>query len=308
MDINKILLGIKIIKFVRKFKIGRKLIKFLFNKYNIQLEESLEIKSIKSKNPDFYLKGYLKISPDEQINSINKNKLDLAIQIAEGIIARNKTNSKKKINSKEYLINLLEFKSSETEELKKILDFILSDEIIMIVRSYLSIEPLLTELKILFSPIENRSSKLTGSQLFHLDFDDDKIIKIFINLNDIDSETGPLEIIDKPSTNQILSKNKNFYSKHSDNFDLTNNSQDIKLVGSKRTINFVDTCSCLHRGSRNNKKERFVLYANFSSRSSFRHTPIFAKSKRLDVIKHHSPLFELEKLVPESKKIFLKCN
>lgn len=299
-------LTVKIIKLIRKFNFGRKLIKLIFKNFDVKISKNLEKKNTYIQN--FINNGYLLFNDLETSNYFNNNKLSTAIESANKIISRKKDAYHKNITSKKYLINLLDFKNSKYTEIVSILEFILSDEVIDNVRGYLNVEPLLSEVKILYSPIYN-SKNLQGSQLFHVDFDDEKIVKIFIYLDDIDDETGPLQIIDKTSTKKIFLENDmNFYEKHSDNFKDLDKYKTLTLTGAKKTINFVDTCNCLHRGSRNNKRERFILYANFSTRSSYRNTPIFTRSNDFNIIRHHSPMFELAKLLSKDKQVFLKRN
>lgn len=169
-------------------------------------------------------------------------------------------------------------------------------------QNYFNEMPLLTEIKLLHSPITN-DEIFTGSQLFHSDFDDSELMKIFIYLNDVDSESGPLEIVSKSITKEIISKSKyrwgqikQNYKSHDDNLlNLYPNSNIITpLVGDEGTVSIVDTVNCLHRGSRNPTKERLVLYATYSTRTSFRNPPIdwFIPGKSAELISN--PLLSLD--------------
>ena len=119
--------------------------------------------------------------------------------------------------------------------------------------------------------------------MLHSDHDDDKLMKIFIYLNDVTIECGPLEIVNKKITQEII-KNSHYrwgqenrqYKSHDDKLlNLYPNSNAITtLTGNEGTIIIADTANCLHRGSRNPTKERLVLYATYTTRTSFSHPPI----------------------------------
>ena len=151
-----------------------------------------------------------------------------------------------------------------------------------IAKKYLNDIPLLTEIKLLHSPITN-DNIFNGSQLLHSDHDDDKLMKIFIYLNDVTIESGPLEIVNKNITQEII-KNSHYrwgqehrqYKSHDDKLlNLYPNANAITtLIGNEGTIIIADTANCLHRGSRNPTKERLVLYATYTTRTSFSHPPI----------------------------------
>ena len=151
----------------------------------------------------------------------------------------------------------------------------------------------------------------SGSQLYHRDFDDIKIIKFFFYLVDVDENTGPLEIINYTKSNEITSKIKSAYSIHSDNqverfIDETKDR--IIFLGKKGDCFLADTSSCFHRGSRKSLKDRYVLYANFSTRSSFRFPPIFRSSNDPEIIIFNSPLSKYVHLVDKDKARYLINN
>ena len=60
---------------------------------------------------------------------------------------------------------------------------------------YLGTLPILESFQMWYSP--NDSNELIGSQLLHRDPEDFRQLKIFIPIEDIDIENGPLNVIDK---------------------------------------------------------------------------------------------------------------
>jgi hypothetical protein len=267
----------------------RKLYKFYFRnpKLSFDISES-------KLEPD----GFYRLSENDHKNL--KSEFDLIKSSIEDVINK----KEKKITTKDYLINVL--REDDENNIKKFLDFFLNKKFLSIVNSHLNELPLLTELKLLYSP-SNISNQHTGSQLFHRDFDDTKIVKIFINLVDVDLDTGPLEIIKLEKSKRIKTKINKNYGLHSDLIDkyVDHKNDKYVFVGKKFDCLFVDTASCYHRGSRKSLNDRYILYANFSSRSSFRFPPIFLKSKNPDIIKFHSPMIKYSNLISKEKTKFL---
>ena len=174
------------------------------------------------------------------------------------------------------------------------------------ISNYLGEKPLLTELKILYSP-PTEMQTYSGSQLFHSDFDDDKLVKIFVLLDEVGQDSGPTELIEKKETSLIIEKTKynwgvkrTKFSSHDDALldVLEGKDNYVTLKGPRGAVFCVDTVSCLHRGSRNPKKGRKILYANFSTRTSFRNTPLNWLIKNNLTLLKSSPLLNLD---PEGK-------
>lgn len=238
---------------------------------------------------------------------IYKNELD-EYQCTE-IVNRCKILYDKKtytFGSKSYLRNLLLDKNEE--DIKCFLKFFLQEKFISIVKKYLETEPLLVELKLLWSPNLDNKNNSSGSQLFHLDYDDDKIVKFFFNIFDVTSKSGPLQIIDSINSKIIKNKFKIDLGKHDDVTVMSNlDKRDIiTLIGASGDLTLVDTSSCFHRGSKEVQTDRLILYCNFVSRNSYRFLSIFKKFyKDDDIVKLHSPLFKFAKLAPESGKKYL---
>jgi hypothetical protein len=241
------------------------------------------------------INGWTKIE-----NNFNSNfdtiKLH-AIKKAEEIFDNN-FNFKK--NQKNYLKSV-DFSLSGPSA-KIFHDFFTNSNLIDIISNYLNEKPLLTELKLLYSP-PTSDEIYSGSQLLHSDFDDNKVVKVFVFINDVDLDSGPLELINKYYSNKIIKLSKyrwgqmnRKYKSHDDNLlDLIVKSDSDKIltsiVGSSGTIVLADTVSCLHRGSRNPIKARKILYATFSTRTSFRFPPVNWIINNKNTILKSSPLY-----------------
>lgn len=147
-----------------------------------------------------------------------------------------------------------------------------------IAESYLQDEPLLSELKLLVSPVLSMAQP-EGSQLWHSDFDDDANLKIFIFLDDIDELTGPLQAINRSQSKDYMKAWNYKWGKegvsHNDLIVPKSESKSIKtFVGETASVCLIDTVACLHRGSRFPSRERKILYATFNTRTSYRFPPL----------------------------------
>ena len=171
---------------------------------------------------------------------------------------------------------------------------------------YLGDQPLLTELKVLVSP-PNHSSELEGSQLWHSDFDDSTNLKIFVFLDDIDWDCGPLQAVPKYDSSVFMRDIGYKWGvvniSHNDLNVPETYTKPMSFVGSQGTICLIDTVSCLHRGSRHPKRPRKILYATYNTRTSFRFIPWNWIGLRHKINSGSSPLIALD---PELR--FLDSN
>ena len=89
---------------------------------------------------------------------------------------------------------------------------------------------------------------------------------------------------------------------HSNNIEKQISLSDINsFTGLTGDMTIIDSSSCFHRGSIDTKEDRLILYANFVSRYSYRFPPIFKKSKNINIIRSHSPLYEFSKFIEKDK-------
>ena len=129
-----------------------------------------------------------------------------------------------------------------------------------------------------YSP--NISEELTGSRLFHRDPEDFRQIKIFIPIEEIKDEHGPLNVINKEESKLlyedlikkglITGRNQKIEDKHATRLNLKNN----RILLNSEECALVDTCACYHFGSRKSAKPRKILFLHFTSAFSAK-TPIF---------------------------------
>ena len=244
----------------------------LFKKQYNNISEKLDDNYKKLKKNGFVILDKL------QLNEQTKFKIDSSISLAKNIFESENLHYIK--NNKAYLkgVNFVNTPNAG----KTFYELFTDHYFLKIAKNYLNDIPLLTEIKLLHSPITH-DNVFNGSQLLHSDHDDDKLMKIFIYLNDVAIESGPLEIVNKNITQEIIKfshyrwgQEHRQYKSHDDKLlNLYPNGNEITtLIGNEGTIIIADTANCLHRGSRNPTKERLVLYATYTTRTSYSHPPI----------------------------------
>ncbi len=155
---------------------------------------------------------------------------------------------------------------------------IITDPFVNVATKYLGTLPILDSFQMWYSP--NDSDELIGSQLLHRDPEDFKQLKIFIPIEDIQIENGPLNVIDKNESKilyenliekkLIKKRNQKIDDKYATNLNLTKN----KILLKNNQCALVDTCACYHFGSRKSSKPRKILFLHLTSGFSAK-TPIF---------------------------------
>lgn len=173
-------------------------------------------------------------------------------------------------NKKNYL---LEYNFEFNQDVK-----IVADPFVDIASKYLGTLPILESFQMWYSP--NDSDELIGSKQLHRDPEDFRQLKIFIPIEDIQKENGPLNVMDKEDSKKlyeylvkkriIKKRNQKIDDKYADNLHLFSN--EILLNNDQCAL--VDTCSCYHFGSRKSSKPRKLLFLHFTSAFSAK-TPIF---------------------------------
>lgn len=133
--------------------------------------------------------------------------------------------------------------------------------------------PILTNLQLWHSP--NVNIENDGSQLFHLDHADVRQMKVFVFIDDVTINSGPLTLLGAASSAKVCSAIN--YKLSSDQIRVRDDTihqivgkDDIHpLIGPSGTMAFVDTCRCFHFGSRYGKTPRTVLMIQYLSPFAF---------------------------------------
>jgi len=197
--------------------------------------------------------------PTDLIDSIIQNTINLT---------RNRT-----LNDKPYLkalTNIGDYKKDSPE-----MTLATHPQLLKSVQNYLGHAPYLYDITALHSPAplnesQNESEKYSGSQLFHRDGDDIRIVKVWILCSDVGHLNGPTTLLDAKLSEKISRKIR--YKQESKislevekNLNLSENELQ-KAIGNSGTIYATDTVRLLHFGSRTDlSSERLVLMFHYVS-------------------------------------------
>lgn len=168
--------------------------------------------------------------------------------------------------------------------------FTLNPSILKIVSKYFGEVPYVNTHAISWSRPD--SGPLRDSQLWHLDRDDVKVVKVFIYLSDVnDDRNGPFTVLSKKAS---LKVRNSFIPKHltdEDVFKTVEKSDAVAMTGPKLTAFICDTNNCYHMGSRVKQGGARLLY--FAAYTSV--PPIYPRFDNL--IRITRPVSEFEELV-----------
>jgi len=250
---------------VRKKKLKRNKLNFSFSKLG-----------------DFKTNGYLAYKDLKKTTLMNKvlKTCDTNLKKINWEKIRKKT---KKPFLLDYCIDL------RKKENFDILNFALDKDVIGKVSNYLNQIPVFHSADIWLSPNDGPDES-QRSQQFHLD-GGGKHMQLFIPINDIGKDSGPLTIISKKESNDILKRLKNrdvkkilgsvkTNQKFKDEFLMEYKPKLIPLTGERGEIFFADTYNCFHYGSRKGKHPRLVLHLYYIT-SQHMSYPLWGRKKNL---------------------------
>ena len=137
-------------------------------------------------------------------------------------------------------------------------------------------------------PIE--STKKTGSQLWHMDRNDTKQVRVFLALDRVTEMNGALSYYERGYSDQIYRKfdllegKKNLQNrKRLDEMLIDGRGDLIKTVlMDKFEVSFIDTSNVYHRGSIVKEGSRHLLVLQFTSPWSL-HSPLFGRGQHKDM-------------------------
>ena len=272
---------LKLILFFRKI-IAYKILRKLITRFTKNLNMKKRISFVKHINSQLY-KPWVKMRKNIHINDLYKMK---SVKFNDGFLIENTLKfpfvkeaiqDGLKIASlpvdnikKSYLINHLDTKDLSNYE--GLLKFCTSPLLVGTVAKYLDEFPVISSIEVWNSPPrEVHGAGLTGSQKFHLDNVSNKQMKVFVNLINISDENGPFSFISESHSRKVC--NSISYGnvvnvervEDEDVYNIVNSNELKKNVGDAGLVTLIDTCRCLHYGSRNTSKGRKLLMIQYTS-------------------------------------------
>jgi len=144
----------------------------------------------------------------------------------------------------------------------EILKFAMNENILKIVSNYLGMVPQIAQIQLWLTP---SNDTMISSQVFHIDSDDVKIVKLFVNCSDVDGDSGPFTFYSKSDTKKFkMFHSIDYHDRYTDEFvERALPFELAKKLLDKGSAILVDTANCLHYGGRKNKKERLLFSVTY---------------------------------------------
>ena len=144
-----------------------------------------------------------------------------------------------------------------------IMAFAVSRPILDLATRYFGRVPMLTSMSLWWSP---PNDTLQQSQLYHCDGEDARQLKFFFNITEVTEAHGPFTLLPGGVSDRIRAAKgivaRKVRDEEIDEFGATD--QKLVLTGAAGEGACVDTCRCLHYGSRGNTEARVVLMLRFN--------------------------------------------
>ena len=136
----------------------------------------------------------------------------------------------------------------------------MSDELVGRISRYLGQIPVMCPCWIWYMPLDQKTHG--GSQFYHLDGEDDSIVKVFTPITDQSIYSGPLSVVRRDTSRKIYQKIVNetpykgvhyFRDSRYDDHAIEDNcppGEPIQLILKRGNVAFADASDCFHYGSR----------------------------------------------------------
>lgn len=144
----------------------------------------------------------------------------------------------------------------------ELIGFMVSRPVLDTATAYLGTVPILAGAALWWTP-ENETAE--RSQLFHFDGEDERQVKLILNIFDTQERHGPFTLLPADASETIRAA-RGFRSRISDEEvdAVCGLEHAVPFVGAAGSGGFVDTCRCLHFGSRHTRADRLVLMVQFT--------------------------------------------
>lgn len=202
---------------------------------------------------------------------LNSTLLNAALSEAKIILDRTLTPDFLKQNSDRHLISI-----PVRENLNSANPFIklaLEPKLLKSVTNYLGILPVIENIYIHYSP--NAQNLQRSSQEFHLDGQDLRTLQLYVFIEDVGLDSGPLVVVEASKSIEIAKRigYRKIISQKRVSDDLikgqVQSGQITAITGAKGDAYIVDTDRCFHYGSRMARLPRKVLVIQYYSPFAF---------------------------------------
>jgi hypothetical protein len=159
--------------------------------------------------------------------------------------------------------------------------FILSRPVLEVTASYFRSAPILSALCLFWSV---KTETVISSQRYHVDGEDIRQLKLFLNVWEHTDENGPLTFYSAAATDAMMRNAKKDQKLDAGNITFEDSFVEtgakghapVSVVGEAGTGVFFDSSRCMHYGSRGNRKERLMLMVQYAPHN-------FAREANIDL-------------------------
>ena len=269
------------------------------------------ISSFKSYQIKPYLLGKpngLSISREKHVLHVPNETLtgtkDLVASITEYYELNKEKIAKRSEGPYSYLIKVLKTSHDRLDEdervlLKKILSFAAQPTLIGLAAEYIGQIPVIHSYSLTHNGVADGKVPYLGSQLFHRDVGEKKLLHLIITVSPTSAKDGPFTYIDAVASQKIMRQLGHQAGRVSDE-DIMNNLGDgelIEIVGSPGTAVFVNPERCFHYGARNQEGERLQLIISYAPPNEA------VEGGTALYIKKYKKEFDLSKLTATEKRL-----
>jgi hypothetical protein len=157
------------------------------------------------------------------------------------------------------------------------MQFALSEDVLAPIAAYLGLVPILLQIDIWYAYAPPSEKGPRNAQLWHLDGDDTTQVKVWIHLQDVIPESGPLTALDA-SRSEAFAEQTEYdssveYRIPDEKVAAFVSDDDLTMFdGPAGTVDFVDTSRCMHFGSRveEGAPVRRVFFAKYVTPYAFK--------------------------------------
>jgi hypothetical protein len=111
-----------------------------------------------------------------------------------------------------------------------------------------------------------------GTRQWHLDPEDERMLKLILYLDDVDDGAGPFEALDAASTERVCAALGYRWGDHFDDEAVARvvpRSAWRRCTGPRHTAVLVDPARCLHRASPPTRRDRYSMTFSYTSRRAY---------------------------------------
>jgi hypothetical protein len=144
----------------------------------------------------------------------------------------------------------------------ELIRFMVSRPVLDTATDYLGTLPILAGAALWWTPENDTAER---SQLFHFDGEDERQVKLILNVFDTEERHGPFTLLPADVSAPLRRRGALRRRLSDEQVDAACGLEHaVSFVGPQGSGGFVDTCRCLHFGSRRTRGDRLVLMVQFT--------------------------------------------